>query len=394
VPANRKRARNATNFVMINRRELVRSVQVVLLSIILMPCLGAAQEKSEPASSSSQDLESKPTKILKAPGRAVGASTRVLGKLLKRVPATATATSAPAESKGLTASVQMLGTSTSLGLVTNVDTSVGYNFTPNFGVEVGMPFFMVRSPFSWYTKRDYNWTALWGDPYIDVHYRKSRPGVSFVSVLTGTIPTASSQRIYSTGRFGVDWYNHVEGKLNGTLAGFTPFVNFGAANGTVSRYYMPRPYSMARPYQTMGFISDFEGGANYQIRSGYRIGASAYALVPGGPQTVYSKLVAPGSIVYGDLSHNRYFYHAFETKSQTYLDPDTGDLAGPDEHNLRLGSDIARDNGYSGWLEISKIPNVTLMIGYTRSVHYAYDALNVSVSFNATSLIRYLTTPR
>jgi hypothetical protein len=151
---------------------------------------------------------------------------------------------------------------------------------------------------------------------------------------------------------------------------------------------------MARPYQTLGFISDFEGGTHYQVRPGYKIGASLYALVPGGPQTVFSRLVAPGLIIAGDYDHNRYFYHTFQTMSQTYLDPDTGEVAGSDESNLRLGSDIARDNGFSGWLEISKVHNVTLLIGYTRSVHYAYDALNVGLNFDATSLIKYLATPR
>lgn len=362
----------------------MRSIHAVLLAIILMPCLSAAQEKPEPTPSSSEDSGSTAGKIVKAPGRAVGASARALGKLFKHKPAPPP--SGQAESRGLTAFVQLQGTSTPLGLVTSLTTSIGYSLTPHFGADVGLPVFLVRSPFSPFTSRDYSWTALWGEPYIDVRYTTTRSRVSFVSVLTGTIPVSSPKRIYTTGRFGVDWFNHVEGKLGGKLNGITPFVNFGAANGTVNRYYMPRPYSMARPYQTLGFISDFEGGAHFQIWPGYKIGASAYALVPSGRQTVFSRLVAPESSVYGDYNHNRYFYHAFETKSQTYLDQD--------ENNPRLGSEIARDNGFSGWLEISKVRNVTLLIGYTRSVHYAYDALNVGLNFDAASLIKFLATPR
>lgn len=381
MTANHRPPQDAANFVMMNRRKLVRSFHASLLAVILIPCLSAAQEKPEPTSSSSEDPESTPAKILKAPGRA-------LGKLLKRTGGTPS--SDQAEPTGLTGFVQLQGTSTPLGLVTSLTTNIGYNFTPRFGADVGLPVFLVRSPFPLYTDRDYSWTALWGDPYIDVRYKTTRSGVNFASVLTGTIPVSSPERTLTTGRFGVDWFNHVEGKLKG----FTPFLNFGAANGTVNRYYMPRPYSMTRPYQTLGFISDFEGGTHYQVRPGYKIGASLYALVPGGPQTVFSRLVAPGSITAGDYNHNRYFYHEFQTMSQTYFDPDTGELAGPDEHNLRLGSGIARDNGFSGWLEISKVHNVTLLIGYTHSVHYAYDALNVGLNFDATSLIKYLATPR
>jgi hypothetical protein len=362
--------------MIMNKRKLVRSVHAVLLAMILMPCLSVAQDNSEPAPSS-ENQQSTPGKILKAPGRAVGASARALGKLIKHMPGTPS--SGQAEPMGLTAFVQLQGTSTPLGLVMSLNTNIGYNLNAHLGADVGLPVFLVRSPFSLYTDRDWSWTALWGDPYIDVRYKTTGSALNFVSVLTGTIPASSPERIFTTGRFGVDWFNHVEGKLKG----FTPFVNFGAANGTVNRYYMPRPYSMAPPYQTLGFISDFEGGAHYQIRSGYKIGASAYALVPAGPQTVFSRLIAPGSSVTGDDDHGRYFYSDFQTISH----PMSGDEA-------HLGSKIARDNGFSGWLEISKVHKVTLLIAYTRSVHYAYDALNVGLNFDMTPLIKYLTTPR
>lgn len=356
----------------------MKSFHASLLVIVLIPCLLVAQEKTEV--SASDDSGSTAGKIAKAPGQAAGATVRALGKLIKPVPSTTPASRA--EPTGLTSFVQLQGTSTPLGLVTSLDTNIGYNFTPNFGADIGLPFFLVRSPFTPYSDRNWSWSALWGDPYIDLHYRTERSRVEWVTVLTGTIPASSPERIFTTGRFGVDWFNHVEGKFRE----FTPFVNFGAANGTVNRYYMPRPYSMARPYQTLGLISDFEGGASFQVRPGLRIGASAYALVPGGPQTVFSRLVAPGSSIVGDYDHNRHFYHAFQTKSQTYLDGD--------EDNPYLGSGIARDNGFSAWVEIGKGRKATLLIGYTRSVHYAYDALNVSLNFNTTSLIRYLTTPR
>jgi len=384
VTAGRRPPQDLADFLIMNRRKLVRSVHASLLAIVLIPCLSAAQEKSESTRSSSEDSGSTAGKIVKAPGRAVGASVRALGKLIKPSPSAAPA--AQPERTGLTSFVQVQMTSTPLGVVTTANATMGYNFTSHLGADVGLPVFFVRSPFTPYTNRDYSWTALLGDPYIDIHYTTTRSRATFVSVLTGTIPAANPERTYTTGRFGVDWFNHLEGDLGGGMRGFVPFVNFGAANGTVNRYYLPRPYSMARLYQTLGFIADVEAGGHFQLRPGYRIGASAYALLPGGRQTVFSRIVAPGSNVYGDCNHNRYFYHAFQTMSQTYLDLD--------EANPRLGSEIARDNGYSGWLEISKMRHVTLLIGYTRSVHYAYDAVNVGLTFDATSLIKFLATPR
>jgi hypothetical protein len=352
-----------------------------LIALFFISNFIIAQEKPEPAPASSEDSGSTAGKVVKAPGQAVGASARALGKLFK--PTSPAASTLQPEETGLTSFVQFQGTSTPLGLVTSVTTDIGYNFNSKFGADIGVPIFFSRSPFSPVTNRDYSWTALLGDPYIDLHYSGTRSRVKYVSVLTGTIPPAEPERVFTTGRAGVDWFNHVETNVTGK---FTPFLNFGAANGTVSRFYMPRPYSMARPYQTLGFISDFEGGGEFRPRPGFKIGLSVYALVPGGTQKVFSRLVAPESSVSGDLDHNRYFYHAFQTNSQTHLD------LNPD--NIYLGSGIARDNGFSAWMEIGKARSATLLIGYTHSVHYAYDALNVSLNFNTTSLIKRLTTRR
>ena len=366
----------------------MRPVYRYLLAIILIPCLCAAQEGSEPTSSSKDDGDSGSTagKIVKAPGRAVGASARALGRLIKPKPSDAPEPAEPQaepqETSGLAGFLQIQGTSTPLGLVTSVTPSIGYNFTPNFGADIGVPIYVIRSPFSPVTDKYYAWSALWGDPFIDFRYRINRGSTRYLSVLTGTIPASSPERIFTTGRGGVDWFNHLEKKVSSV----TPFANFGASNGTVSRFIMPRPYSMSRPYQTLGFMADVEGGADVEVRPGYRIGASAYALVPAGPQKVFSRLVEPGSAVVGGLSHNRYFYHAFQTNSQTHLDLD------PDQPYL--SSAIARDNGYSAWMEFGHGRKVTLLVGYTRSVHYAYDALNISLNFNTASLIKFLSTPR
>jgi len=382
VKGNQAPTREAAKVAMIvNINKLVRSGSAALLAAILVPCLSVAQDNPETVPATSEESGSTAGRVVKAPVHAVGATARALGKLFKPTPSAPSAN--PKEATGLTSFVQLQGTSTHLGLVTSVTTNIGYNFNSKFGADIGVPIFVARSPFSPYSDRNYSWTALWGDPYVDVHYKVSRPRMNFLSVLTGTIPASTPERVFTTGRAGVDWFNHVETNLTKQ---FTPFLNFGAANGTVSRYYMPRPYSMARPYQTLGFIADFEGGGQFRLRPGLKVGASVYALVPGGPQKVFSRLVAPGSSVVGDFDHNRHFYHAFQTNSQTHLDLD------PD--NQYLGSEIARDNGFSAWLEIGKARSATLLIGYTHSVHYAYDALHVNLNFDMTSVIKRLTTPR
>jgi hypothetical protein len=280
-------------------------------------------------------------------------------------------TPAPSDEQtvGVTAFEQVQVNSTLIGLVSSVDTNVGYNLSEHLGGDVGIPVFYTRSPLSLVTNHDWQTTWLFGDPYIDLRYTTVRDSAKITSVLTAT-GGVSSIRIYSTGRPNLDLFNHIEAEKS--FLGIIPFINFGVSNGTMNRYYMPRPYSIARPYETLGLLGDGELGATHEIRPGYKIGVSGYGLAPGGPQKIFSRLVTPGSSVVGVSTgdHDRYFFTSFET-------------VGP--------SKIARDNGYSGWLDITKAKNIDLQVAYTRSTHYHWDALTVSLNFNWTDTIRALT---
>src|SRR5690349_12687690 len=50
------------------------------------------------------------------------------------------------ETLGPTASEVFSGTSTSVNGMLNFDTSVGWNFTKNFGADVGVPYFLITRP--------------------------------------------------------------------------------------------------------------------------------------------------------------------------------------------------------------------------------------------------------
>lgn len=272
------------------------------------------------------------------------------------------------EGTGPTAYVQLQAGGYRQSIVSSVDINLGYNLTEQFGGDIGLPIFYVRSPLSLTTSSDWQTETLLGDPYIDLHYKLTRAGASLTTVLTGTVPASSPERIYTTGRAGVDWFNHIEPAK--PFMRFTPFINLGVANSTINRYYMPRPYSTGRPYESFGLMGDGEAGVNLNLPHGLRIGASGYGLLPSGNQKVFSRLVTPGSSVVGVFTNNRYYYSAFETTGSQSID---------------------RDNGYSGWIEYGKLPNVTLQVGVTHSVHYRYNMITVSVNFNGTSLIRTIT---
>jgi hypothetical protein len=320
---------------------ILRLLNAILIAALLFPCLGFAQEdQTQP--------EQQPSAEAKATAPA------------------------PAEEQpltvGPTAYVEIQGARSSLGVITSLDINLGYQLTEHWSGDVGLPIYYYRSPHSLVTTSDWETDTLLGEPYIDFRYSRTLSGLKFESVLTGTFPPSSTIRVFSTGRFGVDWFNHFEPKKS--LLGVTPFLNLGAASQTISRYYMPRPYSIGRPYQTLGFMGDFEGGLSYRFLKDYQVGGSFYALVPGGPQKMFSRIVIPGSAVVGDGNHNRFFDAAFET-------------IGP--------SSIAKDNGYSAWAEITHFKNVEIQLGYTHSVHYRYDTASVAIKLNATELIREVT---
>ena len=391
----------------------MRSFYVILLAALLLPRLGAAQGNSDPSPSPSADLAWAPGKALTAPFRGLGrlikhkpkttspAQTEPAGQAEPTNPPAETGAAAPASGQaqptgqpaetgaaapasgqakttgkaeptiepvrtGPTAFLQFQGSSSPQGLVLAAIPDVGFQFTRHFAGDIGVPIYFVRSPFSLVTTKDWVWTSIMGSPYIDVRYTTTHNGTNITSILTGTIPATDSRRTFTTGRGGVDWFNHFDRRFKG----LTPFFNLGAANGTMDRYIMPRPHSLARPYYSLGFISDFEGGTSFEILRGFKVGGSAYVLVPGGPQKVYSRLVAPLSPMFGSSDHNRYFYSAFET-------------IGP--------SRIARDNGYSAWVEVTRLHNVSVQLGFTRSVHYDTNAITLMVNFNGTSLLRTLT---
>jgi hypothetical protein len=267
---------------------------------------------------------------------------------------------------GPTAFAQAVAMRSNLGMVYNEGIGVGYNITEHVGGDIGLSLYTVQSPFSIVTNHDWRWTTLAGDPFVDLRYTTKWHGLDATSVLTGTIPISSPEQVFSTGRFGGDWFNHISGHF----AGVTPFLNFGAANETMDRYIFPRPYNIARPYQILGLNANAEAGASFTILKDYSVGASAYGILPFGHQKVFSRLVAPDSAIAGDANHYRYWNNAFETIGN---------------------SEIARDNGYSGWVDVARMKNLTVEAGYTYSVHYRWGSAYLMLRFDGTSLIRFLT---
>jgi hypothetical protein len=263
-------------------------------------------------------------------------------------------------------SAEAQANSTTVGNLFTVDPMGSYNHSDHFGIDVGLPIHFTRDP-SFFSNSSMKpmWNDGVSDPYVRFRYMRDYSGVTFATMATGSAPVGSFTKGLNTGRVGVDWFNHVDVAVHK----LTPFGNVGLANGLLDRHFLTGPYSGFRPFQTLGFVSDLEGGATYALHRRLSVGGSAFEILPSGHQKIFSRLVAQGMFVPGPVEHNRFFEHQFET-------------AGP--------SSIARDDGFSGWGTLALNHNLDVQLGYTRSTHYALNSLGVTLAFNPSSFTRVL----
>lgn len=294
------------------------------------------------------------------------------------------------DAPGPTAFVQVEGNHHNMGDVLTYDFNVGYRFNAHTTADIGVPLYSTRSPFPVINGHDWRDTTIIGAPYIDVRYDTKRDRTNISTILTASFGP-NMVKTYSNGRVVADWFNHFDRhyQILNYDAIFTPFLNFGAGTGSVDRQVLPRPYELARPYETLGYMGNGEVGGAFTIKKYYRLEGSAYGLAPVGPQKIYSRLVAPDNALGGDGHHNRYWDALFETGPEYYIPSNVGPQfvyqvgAGP--------SRLARDNGYGGYLSVSKYKNITVELGYTKSVHYDYGSAFLMIRYNFTGILRSLT---
>ena len=250
------------------------------------------------------------------------------------------------DSTGFTSSAEFGGTSNSEGQIYELTTSVGYDFSTHFGADVGVPFYFIRPSSS----AGGTSTNGLGNPFVDLRLKFLNPAVNFGSVLTGFAPVGDSKKGLSTGRGTFDWTNH----FDHSFSNLKPFADVGVANTIVGNRMFIRPYT------TLGFNTHVQGGATYDLWRFFTLGASAYDILPSGQQTVFSRVAR------GAASHHG---RVFEGNQQT-----TG------------SADIAKDNGFSTWLDASPGRVVDLELGFTRSMHYDLNSVSFMIGFNLKQL--------
>ena len=249
---------------------------------------------------------------------------------------------------GFTSYAAFEGTSDSDGQVYAFSPIVGYNLDRHFGMDLGVPFYFVRAS----TSLGGTSSNGIGNPSLDLRFKVLNSTVNFASVVTGTAPVGDSKKGLSTGRGTYDWTN----RFDHTFGSVTPFGEVGVSNTVAdTRLFL-------RPYTALGFNTHVQGGTNYDLWKFLSVGASGYAILPSGQQTIFSKVVVGQSRGHG---------HAFENHQQT-----TGN------------ADLARDHGFSAWVDANPAPYLDMELGYTRSVNYDLNAISFGIGINVGYLAR------
>jgi hypothetical protein len=261
---------------------------------------------------------------------------------------------------GFTFYERFQGSVNTLGAVNQLDTSVGYNFNSHFGVDAGIPVYFVRPSSSTTTTTGTSSSNGIGNVYGQVRLTFANPVLNYESTATGTAPTGDKATGFSTGHATVDWSN----SFDHSFSQLTPFANLGIANSVSDTMFFIRPYT------TYGFVTHVEGGAKYRLARVLTVGASAYEIAPSGQQTVLSRIV---KAIQGTGTSNRKNHGVFETANAT-----TG------------SSDIAKDHGFSTWVQVPLAKSVDVYAGYTRSTQYSLDTVFYGVSLNLGKAIRSL----
>jgi hypothetical protein len=263
---------------------------------------------------------------------------------------------------GFTAHSEFGGSVDSSEHTMELDSNLGYNFTKHFGINAGLPIYLIggSNTSSTGTKTKYSTNGL-GNPYVGTMLKFANSRVNYNSTVKGFAPTADTKRGLSTGRATFDWNN----RFDHAFSRLTPFGEAGIANTIVDTRYFRRPFT------SLGFNTHTRGGLDVDLGNNFSITTSAYAILPSGQQTIYSKLVpSSGGTTTGTTSnsnHGRVFQ----------------------QNAVTVGSaDIARDEGFSEALDLSPSKCFNFEITYNRSVHYALNTLSFSVEVNVGKLLK------
>lgn len=275
---------------------------------------------------------------------------------------TASGTQAAVPDKGFTSYVEMGGSAGSDGHVLQLTTAAGYKFSQHVSVNAGVPFYFVGgSTTSGTTKTSYSNSGI-GAPFGAMQLTFNGDSLSYGTGLTMYLPAGDSKKGLSTGRTSFDWNNRFEH----SFSRLTPFAEAGLGDTVLDSGHFHRPYA------SYGNNAHFQGGAEVELSDKFSVGASAYDIAPWGTQTLYSRTTPHASnnaaATAGNSAKNNRFFDANGVTTGT--------------------SDIAKDDGFSTWVDFNPAPVLQTEVGFTRSLHFSLNTVSFTVRLDVAKLAK------
>jgi hypothetical protein len=242
------------------------------------------------------------------------------------------------EPQGFTWTETYEGSGNTDGFITDIDSTVGFNFGKHFAMDMGVPFLFIEPS----TSKTGTTSAYGiGNPYLGLEYSAKGSLLDFGTSLNSAIPTASTKKGLSTGHVTVDWSNHFAHGFDL----FTPFVDLGLANS------IPDTRFLRRAYTSYGTLAHFEGGTEVDLGDKFSFTASGYYILPWGPQQIF--LRGKGS-------------------------------AGP----TKGGVSLTRDDGINLGIDYNLTRSLDLSAGYSRSVYSVLNTFSFGIDVNVGSMLK------
>ena len=262
--------------------------------------------------------------------------------------------------KGFSSLETFQGTFNTDSSLLKADTRVGYDFNQHFGLFVGVPIYFVNSnvvapatPAATTTATN---TGGMGNSYFGLVFRVPGKSINYTSTATFSAPTGNVNDGFSSGRGNADWDNYLDHSFNK----FTPFLDAGLSNT------VPDSSLFTRPFTSLGVVTHFEEGGEYELIDHFSAGASGYEVVPFGTQKLFSKVVGKGQNGKGSGNPNRTFDGAPET----------------------VGTDITRENGFNTWVAFQPSGLWRLEIGYSRSATFDLNSFGFNLGLNIGKMLK------
>jgi hypothetical protein len=285
------------------------------------------------------------------------------------------------------------GSSNSWGTINRFNTSTAHSLNRFLEVEAGIPFYFVM-PSSLSTSYTGNHSVVGiGSAYGSLRFNLNSSTARFSSSLTGTAPTGDKNKGFSTGRSTVNWTNTLSRDMNWWM----PYASVSLSNALSDTSFF------GRPYNSIGFVAQVEGGSSFRLNRLSYAGGSAYKVIPSGKQTVISWFVPREEVVpvipemtgrtdpatrrRGRRS-NRRNGEASQSNPQVSVPATTTIIVYDEIKETIVEAELAKDYGFSTWIALSPSPHYSFYAGVSRSIPFQMNTVFWGTSLDLRAVMR------